>query len=326
VSAGVETARRRRFRPVLPVDLRLTLSPLQRAGRWDPSVRVGDRETWRATRNPEGLATVRYIANGDEIEVEAWGPGAELELERAPRVLGGGDTLDGFVPHHAVVGQLHHRFPGLRIGRTEAVFEALVPTVMEQKVIGAEARAGYGRLIRSLGDPAPGPAGMTSPPGAAQLARTPYFEFHPFAIERRRAETIISAARRASWLEACVELPPAEGQARMMSLPGLGAWSAAEVAMVALGDADAVSVGDYHLPAVVAWALSGQPRGKDASTARQRGKDASTDGQRGEDAMMLELLEPYRGHRGRVLRLLTAGGVGPPRRGPRLALRRMERG
>lgn len=71
MSAGVETARRRCFRPVLPIDLRLTLSPLQRAGRWDPSVRVGARETWRATRNPDGLAAVRYIADGNEIEVEA---------------------------------------------------------------------------------------------------------------------------------------------------------------------------------------------------------------------------------------------------------------
>jgi len=306
VSARLETARRRRFRPVLPVDLRLTLGPLQRAGRWDPSVRVSNRETWRATRNPDGLATVRYIADGDEIEVEALGPGAELELERAPRVLGAGDSLEGFVPHHAVVAQLHHRFAGLRIGRTEAVFEALVPTVFEQKVIGAEARSGYGRMIRALGDPAPGPAGMTSPPGAARLARTPYFEFHPLAIERRRAETLIGAARRASWLEACAELPPAEAQARMLALHGVGPWSAAEVAMVALGDADAVSVGDYHLPNVVAWALTGNPRG--------------------DDAMMLELLEPYRGHRGRVIRLLAAGGVGPPRRGPRLALRRMELG
>ena len=306
MSARVETARRRRFRPVLPVDLRLTLGPLQRAGRWDPSVRVSNRETWRATRNPDGLATVRYIADGDEIEVEALGPGAELELERAPRVLGADDSLEGFVPHHAVVAQLHHRFAGLRIGRTEAVFEALVPTVFEQKVIGAEARSGYGRMIRALGDPAPGPAGMTSPPGAARLARTPYFEFHPFAIERRRAETLIGAARRASWLAACAELPPAEAQARMQALHGVGPWSAAEVAMVALGDADAVSVGDYHLPNVVAWALTGNPRG--------------------DDAMLLELLEPYRGHRGRVMRLLAAGGVGPPRRGPRLALRRMELG
>ena len=75
--------------------------------------------------------------------------------------------------------------------------------------------------------------------------------------------------------------------------------------MVALGDADAVSVGDYHLPNVVAWALAGEPRG--------------------DDARMLELLEPYRGHRGRVMRLLLAGGVGPPRRGPRLQLRHLER-
>ena len=200
------------------------------------------------------------------------------------------------------MAELHHRFAGLRIGRTEAVFEALLPTVIEQKVIGAEARSGYGRLIRSLGDPAPGPAGMTSPPGAARLARTPYFEFHPFAIERRRAETLIGAARRASWLEACAELPRAEAQARMLALLGVGPWSAAEVAMVARGDADAVPVGDYHLPNVVAC----PPRG--------------------DDAMMLELLEPYRGHRGRVMRLLAAGGVGPPRRGPRLALRRMELG
>jgi 3-methyladenine DNA glycosylase/8-oxoguanine DNA glycosylase len=306
VSAGVEAVRRRRFRPVLPVDLRLTLSPLQRAGRWDPSVRVRERETWRATRNHDGLATVRYIADGADIEVEAWGPGAELELEHAPRVLGASDSLEGFVPHHAVVAELHHRFAGLRIGRTEAVFEALVPTVFEQKVIGAEARSGYGRLIRSLGDAAPGPASMTAPPGAARLARTPYFEFHPYAIERRRAETIIGAARRASWLEACTTLPPAEAQSRMLALPGVGLWSAAEVAMVALGDADAVSVGDYHLPKVVAFAFTGEHRGT--------------------DEQMLELLEPYRGHRGRVMRLLAAGGVAPPRRGPRLALRRMELG
>jgi 3-methyladenine DNA glycosylase/8-oxoguanine DNA glycosylase len=229
-----------------------------------------------------------------------------MELERAPVVLGGDDSLEGFVAHHAVVAELHHRFAGLRIGRTEAVFEALLPTVFEQKVIGAEARSGYARLLRSLGDPAPGPGGMTAAPSAARLARTPYFDFHPFAVERRRAETIIGAARRAAWLEGCVGLPPAEAQARMTALPGVGPWSAAEVSMVALGDADAVSVGDYHLPNVVAWAFTGAARG--------------------DDAMMLELLEPYRGHRGRVLRLLAAGGVGPPRRGPRLALRRMELG
>jgi 3-methyladenine DNA glycosylase/8-oxoguanine DNA glycosylase len=306
LSTAAETKGRRRFRPTLPVDVGLTLRPLQRAGRFDASVHVAAGEAWRATRNRDGLATVRYLASGRDIEVEAWGPGAELELERAPDVLGGGDSLDGFVPHHTLVADLHRRFPGLRIPRTSAVFEAVVHTVFEQKVIGAEARSGYLRLIKSLGDPAPGPAEMRVAPGAARLAGTPYFEFHAFGLERRRAETVIGAARRAAWLEACVDLSLEEARARMTALPGIGAWTAAQVAMVALGDADAVPVGDYHHPHMVAWAFTGE--------------------RRGDDAMMLELLEPYRGHRGRVLRLLTAGGVGPPRRGPRLALRRMELG
>jgi 3-methyladenine DNA glycosylase/8-oxoguanine DNA glycosylase len=290
----------------MPVDIGVTLRALQRGGRFDVAVRVAAGEAWRATRNRDGLATVRYMASGAEIEVEAWGPGGELELERAPEVLGGSDKLEGFVPHHTVIADLHRRFPGLRIPRTSAVFEALVHTVFEQKVIGAEARSGYLRLVKSLGEPAPGPAGMTVPPGAARLARTPYFEFHPFALERRRAETLIRAARRADWLEACADLGSEEAHARLTALPGIGAWTAAQVALTALGDADAVPVGDYNLPHAVAWAFR-----------RER---------RGDDAMMLELLEPYRGHRGRVLRLIAAGGVGPPRRGPRLALRRMELG
>jgi 3-methyladenine DNA glycosylase/8-oxoguanine DNA glycosylase len=76
------------------------------------------------------------------------------------------------------------------------------------------------------------------------------------------------------------------------------------VARVALGDRDAVSVGDYHLPHVVAYALAGE--------------------RRADDARMLELLEPYAGQRARAVRLIEASGVGPPRRAPRVALRRIE--
>jgi hypothetical protein len=306
MTAPSASSRRRRFRLELPLDLPLTMFPLQRAGRFDPAVQVGRRQAWRATHNPEGPATVRYALDGDAVEVEAWGPGAELELERAPGVLGAEDSIDGFVPREALVADLHRRFPGLRITRTHAVFEALVPAVFEQKVIGAEARAGYRRMVRRLGQAAPGPAGLVAPPDAGRIARTPYFDFHQFAIERRRAETMIRAARRGDWLEASAEMTAEAARSRLVSLPGIGDWTAAEVAIVALGDADAVSLGDYNLPNVVAWAFRGQ--------------------RRGDDAMMLELLEPYRGHRGRVLRLLMAGGVGPPRRGPRLALRRMELG
>ena len=88
---------------------------------------------------------------------------------------------------------------------------------------------------------------------------------------------------------------------RLRALPGIGPWTAAEVAMRALGDPDAVSVGDFHLPNLVAFALAGEARG--------------------DDARMLDLLEPYRGHRGRVIRLLEASGLRPPVRGPHLQLR-----
>src|SRR5439155_11383915 len=152
-----EPGRTRRFRPGRPLDLRLTLSPLQRAGRWDPAVQVGRDEAWRATRNADGAVTAHYVLRGGEVEVEAWGPGAEVELDHAPDVLGEGDDPSGFRPSQPLLAELHRRLAGLRIIRTGAVMEALAPTIFEQKVIGAEARAGYGRMLRALGEPAPGP-------------------------------------------------------------------------------------------------------------------------------------------------------------------------
>ena len=97
----------------------------------------------------------------------------------------------------------------------------------------------------------------------------------------------------------------ASARRRLRALPGVGAWTAAEVALVALGDADAVPIGDYHLPHMVAWNLAGEPRAT--------------------DERMLELLEPFAGHRGRVIRLLTLGGAGAPRFGPRMQLRSIRR-
>ena len=92
---------------------------------------------------------------------------------------------------------------------------------------------------------------------------------------------------------------------RLRAVPGIGPWTAARVAMTALGDADAVAVGDYHLPHIVAWALAGEPRGTDAS--------------------MLDLLEPYQGHRARVQRLLLAAGIEAPRFGPKMPIRSIAR-
>ncbi len=183
------------------------------------------------------------------------------------------------------------------------MLEAAIPTILEQKVIGIEARYAYRRLLAELGEPAPGPLPIRLPPTPATLCSTPYWRFHLWGVERRRAEIIIGAAQRAGRLEETVRMRPDEAARRLAAVPGIGPWSAAEIARVALGDVDCVSVGDYHLPHQVSWALAGAARGS--------------------DARMLELLEPFRGHRALVVRLIEVSGVQAPRRGPRLALSRI---
>jgi 3-methyladenine DNA glycosylase/8-oxoguanine DNA glycosylase len=284
-----------------PVSVPLVLGPLRR-GRFDPTIRIGAGQVWRATRTPRGPATLhlRATAAPARVRARAWGPGADWALTRLPALLGSEDDVRGFVPHHPLVARLHRALPGLRMGRSNAVLEALVPTVLEQKVLGVEARRSYALLARALGRPAPGPApgGLLLPPAPAEWAGAPSWTYHRAGVERKRADTIRLAATVAGRLEECTNLPLPEARRRLLAVPGIGPWTAAEVAMVALGDADAVSVGDYHLPHQVAYALAGEPRA--------------------DDARMLELLEPYRGHRGRVIRLLTHSGIQPPRFGPRL--------
>ena len=302
---SVMVGSRRLVRPARPIDLWLTLGPLHRGGAADQSVRIDGHEVWRATRTPAGIATQRFRPRGEAIEVEAWGPGADWLLEHVPVLLGAGDDDRDFAPGDPILRDLHRRHAGLRMLRTESVMETLVPTVLEQKVAGVEARHAYRRLIRTLGELAPGPTPLLVPPSPQVLASTPYWTFHDFGVERRRAEVIQQAAQRANRLEALVDLPRDEAYRRLLSLPGIGPWSAAEIGAVAFGDPDVVSVGDYHLPHLVSWVLLRQPRGS--------------------DQLMLELLEPYRGHRARVIRLLMLSGLQPPRYGPRLPLRRIAR-
>jgi 3-methyladenine DNA glycosylase/8-oxoguanine DNA glycosylase len=304
--APAATPLTRTIRLTRPLDLGATLRLLQHGVGAARTVAIGRTEAWRASRNAAGPATARFVQTRDEVLVQAWGPGAAVELDRAPDVIGESDDASGFAPAHPLVADLHRRNRGIRITRTGALLEALVPTIFEQKVVGQEARAGYSRLLRAVSEPAPGPVRLMLPPAPQALATMPYWAFHPFALERRRAEVVMRVARRATWLEAGSGLGLDIARARLRSIPGIGPWTEAEVAIVALGDADAVSVGDYHVPNIVAWALAGKPRG--------------------DDALMLELLEPYRPHRGRVVRLLETAGITPPRYGPRLPLRHLERG
>ena len=284
------------------IDIGLTLAPLHR-GPGDPTMRMG-RETWRMTRTPDGPATIRIAPHPDGVEVEAWGPGAENVIARATSLTGLDDDPAEFRPTDLLLRRLHAHRRGLRLARSGAVMEALVPAILEQKVTGTEAYRAWRALVMRYGEPAPGPAGeagMRVAPAPAALAALPYYAFHPLGVERRRAEVIRRACSVAASLEAAAAEGPAALTARLVAIPGIGPWTAAEVCARALGDPDAVSVGDFHLPNLVSWALAGEPRGT--------------------DERMLELLEPYRGQRARAIRLLELSGIRAPRYGPRMSPR-----
>jgi 3-methyladenine DNA glycosylase/8-oxoguanine DNA glycosylase len=259
----------------------------------------------RAMRTPNGPAQLQLQASSSTVEAEAWGPGAEWTLDVVPDIVGAGDDPGSFQPHHPIVHEIHRRSGGLRLLRCPTVCEILVPKILEQKVTTIEATRSYRALVMAMGEPAPGPGGLRLPPAPAILATTPYYEWHRFGVERRRAETIRGACSRAPSLERLVDISPATAQQKLMSLPGVGRWTAAEVGRIALGDRDAVRVGDFHLPHLVSWALAGEPRS--------------------DDARMMELLEPYRGERARAVRLIELSGLSPARRAPRRRLRSIAR-
>jgi 3-methyladenine DNA glycosylase/8-oxoguanine DNA glycosylase len=299
-----------------PLDLRLTLAPL-RHGNGDPTVRLGRRAAIRAARTPDGPATLHLRLEGSSVSAEAWGPGRDWALETAPELLGALDDPTALRPVDPVVAGLHRRLAGLRMPRTNGVWEAVLPAILEQKVTGREARSSFRRIVRAWGEPAPGPFAANAPggrsaapfgvrllPAPERIAATPAYAFHRFGVEARRADVIRAVARIGTRLNASARDEPETTRRRMRAIPGIGAWTEAEVARVAFGDADAVSVGDFHVPSAIAWALASEPRA--------------------DDARMLELLEPYLGQRGRVQLLVEIGGPPLPRYGPRMPVRSIE--
>jgi 3-methyladenine DNA glycosylase/8-oxoguanine DNA glycosylase len=304
------------------VDVRLILS-VHRRGARDPAFGVDEAgAVWRTCLTPDGPGTLRVLSGrpggpgdpggpggpgdpggpGRTVTAMAWGPGAGWLLDTLPDQLGAADPAGEFRPAHPLLRELAVRFQGGRIGRSGRVLEALVPAVLEQKVVGVEARRAWRLLLHRFGRPAPGPApaGMRVFPEPARWAAIPSWEWHRAGVEGVRAATIRAAARSAARLEEITAMAPAEADRRLRALPGIGPWTSAEVRQRACGDADAVSVGDYHLPGRVGWALAGRVT---------------------DDAGMLELLAPYAGHRYRVTRLMELGGSAPPRRGPRMPIR-----
>jgi 3-methyladenine DNA glycosylase/8-oxoguanine DNA glycosylase len=240
-------------------------------------------------------------------------------LDHADAVAGLRDDVSGFAALAAtdpVVREAFHRHSGLRLTATFRPFAHVVPVVLTQKVTGLEASRTYLALARKFGEPAPGPMdGLMLPPDPAALAATPYWGFHRFGLEQRRADALTRVAAVAARLDACTDA--ASASVVLQSIPGIGVWTAAEVTRVAYGDPDAVTVGDYHLPNHVVYALTGDVRAGRRDAVPGRISSA--------DARMLEVLEPFRPQRARVVQLLLAAGHSAPRFGPRSTVRSFSR-
>jgi 3-methyladenine DNA glycosylase/8-oxoguanine DNA glycosylase len=285
-----------------PVSPGHTLAP-HRRGPGDPCFQIDEAGAiWRTSLQRTGPVTARITRAGvDSVSCEAWGEGAEEFLANLPALLGADDDASGFRPEHPTVAVAHARVPHLRIGRTHRVLEALIPAVLEQRVQGIDAFRSWRLLVTKYGTPAPGPAPerMRVPPSAEVWRRIPSWEFHRANVDPGRARTIIGCAQRADSLERLKDGGP------LMSLPGVGVWTAAETAQRAFGDADALSVGDYHLSTMIGWTLLGHPI---------------------DDAAMEDLLAPLRPHRYRAVRLLEVSGLAYlPRRGARMPVQQISR-
>lgn len=237
------------------------------------------------------------------VDVKAWGPGAGWSLDRAPRLIGLDDSPEKFTTDDPVVGPLTRRHRGFRFGSTGLVVDALIRAVVAQKVAGKEASRSLRGLASRFSDEAPGPRKLRLPPDPDRIAAAPYWEFHTIGLERRRTETLRRVAAERSRIERLTDADSIATRALLLRYRGVGEWTVAETIAVSHGDADAVSVGDFHHKNLVAWHLAGRPRGTDEE--------------------MLALLEPFRPHRGRVVRLLETLGHAPSY-GPRMPLRSFE--
>ena len=285
------------YRPRHPLDLFATVAGFQR-GPGDPTQTLDGPVIWRATRTPDGLATLALRQRADgSVQIAGWGPGREWAVAQVPALCGADDDPAGFEPRIPLLADAHRRNPGMRIGATGLLFDALAQSITEQKVTLRQAFGAWRRVVTWHGERAPGPTPwpMFAPPPPDGWRRVPSWAWHRAGLEPPQARTIVEAAARADSLERAAGAGRLD--AALRSLRGIGAWTIAETRIRALGDPDAVSIGDFHLAHHVGYALAGK---------------------RTDDDGMLELLEPWRGHRQRVIRLISAAGVVEPRRGPRL--------
>ncbi len=273
----------------------------------DPTVRTGPTGFQRATITPTGpgALSVTWAGAAGEAAVVTTGDGGDWLADRAPRLLGVADDVTGFAPDRAPLREVWRRHAGLRMTVTGTLWHDLAWTIVQQRVHRRDAAEQWRRFVLGLGVPVDG-TGLVAPPDPRAVARLAYPRLHPMGIERQRAEYLIEAARAVVRLQDLVDEPFASALPVLRALRGVGPWTLGCLSAFTWGEPDTVILGDAGLPSMVTWFLAREPRG--------------------DDARMLQLLEPYRPHRYRIVKLAFAARAFPPARpsrGRRTDIRRM---
>lgn len=276
---------------------------MQRFGNGDPTAAVAwDDSFAKAGRTPNGPVAIHleHDRATQKISVKSWGPGASWLLDRASAWLGEGDTphvlqhlLDELddLPARRILSWIKE-VRGMHLGRSPFPGEIHTSFALQQRVTFAAACMSHHALVRRYGEPAPGPLGLWLFPTYAALKALPSYTLFELGIDRNRAIALLEAARMATRIQALAGVAPLDEVRKLLrAIPRTGVWTAESVLGYGFGDPDAVPLGDVHLPHMVSFALADEPFTS--------------------DDRMVELLEPYRGQRFRVLRTLI---LAAPRR------------
>lgn len=198
-------------------------------------------------------------------------------------------------PSHPVLKRIPGEVKSLRLVRVLWPYEALLSTVLQQRVSWEEASQNWRDLCKAHGTPWDD---QCSAPSPAKLLTLSNDDFAALGIESSRATPCRAAARiLGAGLTLDDDLEALE--ARLLGARGIGPWTASAFLGMACGHPDALPLGDYDLPKLVHYVFCGERDGN--------------------DEMMLTHLAPFAGHRFRVIRWLWSAGFKMPRRGPRLA-------